>query len=142
MLFQILLDGILLGEDSRTIRVSLVWRDGVRRQVVVHDVGIACAEQHQVGSIRVAHRVRLRGVFAILHVVHLLVSVVVERKVVATRRGHRATATMMMMMVVCRVDGMVFPRAKTQHSAHDFQFCLHSQLSPFSDEIFLRFVEL
>lgn len=66
--------------------MTLIWRDGVCRQVVVHDVGIGGAEQHQVVSIRVAHSVRLRGVFTILHVVHLLVSVVVERKIVATRR--------------------------------------------------------
>lgn len=121
VLLQVLLDGVFLRENPRTVRLALLHRRGVRgrrRQVVVHDVRVGGTEEHQAAAVVVADDVRLPAVFAVFHVVHLLVGVVVEGEVGRARRGHRTAVP----MVVRRVYRVVLPRTETQYRAHVFQY--------------------
>lgn len=124
MLLQVLLDGVFLRENPRTIRLALLRRHAARgrrrSQVVIHDVRVGRAEQNQAAAviIIIADDVGLRAILAVFHVVHLLVGVVVEGEVGRARRGNRAAIP----MVVRGVYRVVLPRTETQYRAHVFQY--------------------
>lgn len=126
MLLEVLLDGVLLRKDARAIRRPLFHRRAVAtRQIIVHDIRVGRTEQHQAAAVVVVDDVRrLRVVLAILHVVHLLVSVVVEREVGRARRRHGAAAP----VVVRRVDRVILARTETQYCAHGSAIGTHDTL--------------